>query len=260
MDNQIDNYLAKLNLEGRRITWEGNTGKIDFILSKSAKYIKSGEKVCEVGIGDGYLLDKLYDMGMSCVGIDISGYLVRFHRNRFRNENKNVELIRADIASGHQEENAYDAIFCLDVLEHIDEANYMKGLENIHSMLKKKGVFVASVPYMENMDVRMTKCPMCGHEFHQIGHKQAFDLKKIEDTVGAYFEIREMGEVKSNPSKNVASRASIFKRRFSIEGVLKRIKREVLEVFKGKGGNSTLEAGDVNIRPGATCYLIAEKV
>lgn len=259
MDNQIDSYLAKLNVEGRRNTWEGNRGKIDFILSKCAKYIKTGGRVCEVGIGDGYLLDKLYDLGMSCVGIDISGYLVRFLRNKFRDENKNIRLIQADIAKGHQEENAYDVIFCLDVLEHIDEANYREVLENIHSMLKKKGVFVASVPYMENMDLRMTKCPVCGHEFHQIGHKQAFDLKKIEDTVGAYFEIKEVGEVESSPLRNVASRVSIFKRRFSIEGVVRRIKREVLELFRNTDRDSPPKAG-INIRPGATCYLIAEKV
>jgi hypothetical protein len=52
----LDDYLARLNIEGGRKIWQGNHPKIEYVFNKSKKYLKPGMSACEIGIGDGYLL------------------------------------------------------------------------------------------------------------------------------------------------------------------------------------------------------------
>jgi hypothetical protein len=55
-DGMIEDYLAKLNIEGGRKAWLANHPKIEYVFAKSKKYLKPKMSVCEIGIGDGHLI------------------------------------------------------------------------------------------------------------------------------------------------------------------------------------------------------------
>ena len=260
MNSQIDSYLAKLNLEGNRGIWLGNRRKIDFILNKIEPYLKEECKICEIGIGDGYLLDKLYELKMDCTGIDISEYLVTYHKNKVLEQNKKIELIHANIVDLTFKISLFNAVFCIDILEHLTEDDYLQSLKNIYAMLKPGGIFVGSFPYMENLDKSMMKCPKCGHEFHRVGHKQIFDSEKIKNTIMPYFKIKEIDEVKLNSTVNTCSKTPFYKRNFSMIGLIKKIGKASLYSFKNRNKSYNSKSKEINISSGATCYFIAEKV
>lgn len=260
MDSQIDSYLAKLNLEGSRGVWLGNRQKLDFILEKVKCCLRTGSKICEIGVGDGYLLDSLYDLKMDCTGIDISKYIVRYHKNRVLEQNRKIEFIHANIVDLTSKSSLFDVVFCIDILEHLTEDDYMQSLKNIYAMLKSGGIFVGSFPYMENLDRNMTKCPKCGHEFHRLGHKQAFDLKKIKNTIMPYFNIKEIGHVKLSVSPRIPSQIPLYEKSLSMESLIKEISKKILRLFKRKNESLKSQEVKIDIRPGATCYFIAEKI
>lgn len=193
-DESMEDYLARLNLEGNREVWKGNHPKIDFILDKAIGRLAPGMKIAEFGIGDGHLLRRLHRARMQCTGLDISSYLVKYHSEQLRGK---ARILRADIAdpNGYELDNQ-DAVFCLDVLEHIGEEEYRRAIANIYKVLSPGGWFIGSVPFDENLDNEMVFCPKCGHNFHRVGHKQAFDADRLKRSLKGMFVVRELGAVR----------------------------------------------------------------
>jgi len=76
-------YLARLNIEGKRTIWAKNRAKINSIYLKTRKYFNNAVNVCEVGIGEGYLLRLLHRDGFKVTGVDISRYLVNELKKKF---------------------------------------------------------------------------------------------------------------------------------------------------------------------------------
>ena len=52
----LEDYQALLNLKGYRKIWKYNHPRINFVLKKVKAHIKKENSICEIGIGDGYLL------------------------------------------------------------------------------------------------------------------------------------------------------------------------------------------------------------
>lgn len=169
----IDDYLARLNIEGEREVWLRNHPKIEYAFAKSKKYLKPGMSVCEIGIGDGHLLRLLNRFGLRSTGVDISSYLVTKLGMIFQDEGLEISLLQHDISEPLDDrENTFDAVFCLDILEHIE--NLEKAVENIKRILKSVGILVATLPWKENLESNMVICPKCRHKFHRIGHSHSF--------------------------------------------------------------------------------------
>jgi len=226
----VDDYLARLNLEGNRGVWRENHPKLDYIFRKAARYLRPGAHVAEFGIGDAHMLRRLAAAGMCCTGLDISGYLVEYHRSH---QDPAFHFMVADIAEpdGHQLE-PQDAVFCLDVLEHIAEVEYRQAIRNLHRLLRPGGVLVGTVPFDEVLERSCAQCPACGHAFHTIGHKQSFDLEKLESSLRSMFSIRELGMVNAPLGKLRWLRTAAKWLRYRCHGLTR----------------------------GDTCYFIAERI
>jgi 2-polyprenyl-3-methyl-5-hydroxy-6-metoxy-1,4-benzoquinol methylase len=119
-DGMIEDYLAKLNIEGGRKAWLANHPKIEYVFAKSKKYLKPKMSVCEIGIGDGHLIRLLNRFGLKSSGIDISTYLVKKLREIFEDEGIEVNLQQHDFSEPIIYEDAFDVVFCFDLLEHIE--------------------------------------------------------------------------------------------------------------------------------------------
>ncbi len=190
----LDDYLARLNIEGKRKTWEKNRKKIDYILKKTHPYLRNAGKACDIGIGDGYLLRRLKSLGMEVTGIDISGYLIKNLKKKFADESIEIELIQADITELTFKEESFDAVTCLDILEHIPGEGLKAAIENIKGCIVKGGLLIGSLPVGENLADNMVICPKCRHTFHRIGHHHSFEtFEQIKSLFEPDFQILQIG-------------------------------------------------------------------
>jgi SAM-dependent methyltransferase len=218
----VEDYHARLNIEGGRRVWLGNHPKIEYVFRQSKKYLKPGMSACEIGIGDGHLLRLLSRYGLSVTGIDISGYLVQKLEEMFRDEGLEIRLWQHDISKPLDNlKDSFDGIFAFDVLEHIESLD--KAVENIAKLLKPEGFLVATLPWKENLDDNMVICPRCNHKFHRVGHFHSFHSQSdIAEMLGESFRIINFGFI---PPEELEGRGidflkkTVFRARYYKDGL-----------------------------------------
>jgi SAM-dependent methyltransferase len=123
----------------------------DLSLKRKARRIieelnpKDGEKILEVGCGDGFYLHLLSSLGLkiTLTGFDIDqNALKSAHRNL---KGRNIKLIQGDLMKiipfGN---NVFDKIIMSEVAEHL--GNDLKGLREVHRCLKPGGHLILTVP------------------------------------------------------------------------------------------------------------------
>ena len=130
------------------------------------------QKVAEFGSGEG--------LGASIVSQNVKKLdLYDNHVNNI-NEAKNFLKSRKNISFKMEDffkvnvKNKYDAIYSLDVLEHIDKINERKFFKSICVNLKQSGFFIVGTPSLEFQKFANKK----NKKFH-INCKTADDLKKL---------------------------------------------------------------------------------
>jgi 2-polyprenyl-3-methyl-5-hydroxy-6-metoxy-1,4-benzoquinol methylase len=97
-----------------------------------AASVPKGAKVVDIGCRDGSLRSYL-DKSVAYYGIDIAG--------EFKGESITIQ----DVTEGTSFENEFfDFVFCIDVLEHVRNPFFV--LNEINRILKKEGTLILSVP------------------------------------------------------------------------------------------------------------------
>lgn len=120
----------------------------DMALKRRAKRIveelelRRGDKILEVGCGNGYYLSLLNRLGLniSLTGID-NDRAALFDAERFIGDGK-VVLIFADATKLPFKRSSFNKIICSEVIEHIKDDK--KVLQEIHRVLKIRGIMVLS--------------------------------------------------------------------------------------------------------------------
>jgi 2-polyprenyl-3-methyl-5-hydroxy-6-metoxy-1,4-benzoquinol methylase len=214
---KVYDYLARLQIEGCGKTWLGNRRKILYVFRRAMKYLKPGMHVCEIGIGEGYLLLLLRSsrLDLKITGVDISEYLIR--RLAFL-KGLGINLLKHDISKPITGDmlQSFDIIFALDVLEHIEALE--KAIENINRLLKPGGVLIATVPWKENLADNMVMCPVCYHVFHRWGHYHSFhSLSDVAKMLGKSFKVIEYDFVFL--SFEALLKRTIFRKKFYRDGL-----------------------------------------
>ena len=161
----LEDTLLRLNLEGTRNVLHKRHRHIDYIMSKCKGYLRG--RACDVGIGDGYLLDKLATTGLSTYGMDISRYIMD-RLNGHLLACGDISKTRPDIKFGIN----FEVITCLGIIEHVLDIE--SAVLNLKNSLVGNGILIVSTVLNENLDNNMTQCPNCQHIFHRIGHQHSF--------------------------------------------------------------------------------------
>lgn len=120
----------------------------DMALKRRAKRIveelefHKGDKILEVGCGNGYYLSLLNRLGLniSLTGID-NDKMALLDARRFIGDEK-VILIFADATRLPFKESSFNKIICSEVIEHVKDDK--KVLQEIHRVLKRGGIMVLS--------------------------------------------------------------------------------------------------------------------
>lgn len=118
-----------------------------------AKMLADKDRVAEVGCGDGWFSRvvmqtvkelSLYDFDQAFIeDIDMQ---LRLNGEKWEPD----KIIRKDILSGDLYHKPYDAIYSLDVMEHIHPAQEEDYLNNIKASLRPNGVFIVGMPSLES--------------------------------------------------------------------------------------------------------------
>ena len=137
-----------------------------------SKLVDGLDNVCEFGSGEG--------LGSSLISQNVKKLtLYDNHENniieskRFLKNRKNIKIELQDFFE-LKSKTKYDAIYSLDVLEHIDKKQENDFYKSVCTNLKKDGFFIVGTPSIEFQKYANIK----NKKFH-INCKSAKDLKKL---------------------------------------------------------------------------------
>lgn len=125
-----------------------NTG--DMALKRRAREIveqldpQNGDKILDVGCGDGYYLHLLSNLGLKLelTGCDFDEDGLKSARKNLKNK---IRLVQADLMKKLPfENNSFDKIVMSEVAEHLPDD--IKGLKEVRRVLKRGGILCLTVP------------------------------------------------------------------------------------------------------------------
>lgn len=108
------------------------------------KLIKPGQRILEIGCGDGGNLLPFAKLGCAVIGVDMAETRIIDARRFFEEAGAEGTFIASDIFKLKNLEASFDIIICHDVLEHIGDKQTF--LYNLQRYLKPDGVAFISFP------------------------------------------------------------------------------------------------------------------
>ena len=109
-------------------------------LQKFKTYVQEGNKVLDLGCGNGRLVELFKDLDVEYLGVDGSFGLINSAKKSFPDKNFQVmDALNLDLP-----ENSYDVILCVSVLNHIAKENQQQFIDNLKKVLKPNGVLLLS--------------------------------------------------------------------------------------------------------------------
>lgn len=149
--------------------------RLDFIVHSVQALDKPNARILDVGCGNGNISLALGSLGFNVLGVDIDQTSI--DKARAANPFDNVTFQLLD-ANAFRMKDEFDAIVCSEVLEHLNEPGEL--LQSIYSILKKDGIFIATVPNGYGPRELLITKPM------QWLHKKKLDrfILKLKKTLG----------------------------------------------------------------------------
>lgn len=149
----------------------------------------SNMRILDIGCGDGRTTYELSRHAKSVVGIDSIERAVNFARILGGRENTQYYVMDMDDLDFF-EDNSFDAITCLEVIEHIAPHKVKKFLEEVVRLLKPDGLFIVS-----SINGARRKKPNPHH------HKE-YTIQGLKEMVQPYFKVESIvGVLLSYPIK-----------------------------------------------------------
>ncbi len=134
-----------------------------------------GKKILDAGCGDGRFLGEMKNKGANQLyGIDYSERAVSFAKILV----PEAKIQTGDLFSLPYENNFFDMIFMIEVLEHIQLYKVDNVLKELKRVLKKDGEIIITVPSkLKQVDKK---------------HYQHFSKKSLEEIISPFFEIKDI--------------------------------------------------------------------
>ncbi|MFZ3301295.1 MAG: class I SAM-dependent methyltransferase [Microgenomates group bacterium] len=134
----------------------------------------------DVGIGYGFLESEILNkkLNLNLFGIDISSVAVT-------NAIKNLsgEFKKASILSIPYNNNYFNCVVALDVIEHLSVENGKKSVKEIYRVTKKNGLVIISVPTNEKYSDRSKNGHLVGYDVKSVSSllvDSGFTIEKIK--------------------------------------------------------------------------------
>jgi len=131
------------------------------------------ETIVDVGCGDGAITNAL-GRHWSVTGVDSSREALKY---------VTTEAVLADARELPFADASFDLTMSSQMLEHLDDGIYRAALGELRRVARE--YLLISVPYSEDLGMRMIRCPRCGLRQHVWGHVRRFTSESL---------IRDLGE------------------------------------------------------------------
>lgn len=131
------------------------------------RFIRRGDKILDIGAGDGYLLELLDKKFKDIVTFGVDP------------EPKAKKVKKGVIEKLPFPDDSIDIVICTDVVEHLTDSQLHKGIKEINRVLKQGGKAITTTVVNENISKQLCTCPDCKKTFHKIGHRQVFAPEEL---------------------------------------------------------------------------------
>jgi SAM-dependent methyltransferase len=147
------------------------------------------QSVVDVGCGDGAITDALA-RGRRVVGVDSSRTALAHVR---------TESVLADARELPFPDRSFDLALSSQMLEHLDDDAYAAALAELRRVARDH--VLISVPYREDLGMRMIRCPRCGLRQHVWGHLRRFSAESLTGDLPGFdaIDVRIFGDVQDPP-------------------------------------------------------------
>jgi SAM-dependent methyltransferase len=139
-------------------------------------------QVLDYGCGPGFLIDYLLHGGNSDLhvhGADTSTHAVRDVNARLHGRPGFHGITQLDGFPSPFEADRFDAVTCIETLEHLDDATLHHVTADIHRLLKPGGIAMFTTPFAETLEQNMVYCPFCDSEFHRVQHMRSLTVESM---------------------------------------------------------------------------------
>ena len=178
--------------------------------------IAPGQKVLEIGAGDGFFLEQLKRANIAAIGLELNtDAIAKGERKGLRMYNEMIE----DHAAAHPEE--YDVVCCFQVLEHIYHVKSF--LDASLKALKRGGKLIIGVPNNNPYLFKQDKWHTLNLPPHHAGlwNKRAFtELQKFYDVTPQDIIVEPLSNNKSFARRWYLAQRDYYKQTKSILGRL----------------------------------------
>ena len=94
----------------------------------------------------------------------------------------------------------FDLVIATEVLEHLNDLELKRTLEDIARIVSTGGYIFLTTPYQEDLESEKTICPDCGCVFHRWQHQRSWTIEEVKSTLRIYgFEIIECKNIQWGP-------------------------------------------------------------
>lgn len=115
--------------------------KTDY-LTKYLEGIPESAKILDAGCGEGVLVEKYREMGYNITGLDLN----------YSSEH----VTKGDLLNMPFEDEAFDIVLCLDVIEHLNFQDQVPALREMHRILKEDGTVLLAIPNLAHFASRLS--------------------------------------------------------------------------------------------------------
>ncbi len=135
-------------------TWKNDPKRLCIVMARYkfvAKMLAGAKKVAEVGCGDGFVSRIVKDSVGHLHIYDFDKAFIDDFFNRQKSDSPRIHARVHDIVEwGPLEEAPFDAVYSLDVMEHIKPEKEGRYLNNIAQSMSAHGTFIVGMPSLES--------------------------------------------------------------------------------------------------------------
>ena len=128
--------------------------------------------LADIGCGNGVFVNYLAEnhKQLELTGVDRSETALKYVR---------VNKVEGDVAELPLEDNSFDCVTCLEVIEHLPVPVYKQALKELTRVAKNH--IIISVPYDEKLEGNYTRCPSCKTIFNKDIHLRRFGESEMQN-------------------------------------------------------------------------------
>jgi SAM-dependent methyltransferase len=147
------------------------------------------ETIIDVGCGDGAITNAL-GRRWAVTGIDSSREALR---------HVTTKAVLGDARELPFPDASFDLAMSSEMLEHLDDVSYVAAVRELRRVAAD--YILISVPYREDLGMRMICCPLCGLRQHVWGHLRRFTVESILADFGEFdpLDVRIFGDLQRPP-------------------------------------------------------------